>query len=237
MNKTEREEKWLELKSKLKSAVFIEIVIWIVVISSISGITYAVFYNKFIKPNLYVIEFHDVNGLIAGSPVKFMGVVIGHVRNFKYHNDCIDVQIIVTKKNIKIPPGSIASVEFSGIAGSKSIEILPPSSNLNDVGIIAKDTLRITDVLDAYEYIGKAFTSLKDFVDGVSQDTVLKVFTAVSQTSQGVQNISKTIDERQLKSTEFNKKMENIIEGQKKLEKTLDGVNETTKKIGSYLKN
>lgn len=233
----DKKEKWQKLKNKLKSAVFIEIMIWLLLIVSAFSIGYGVFYYKFIKPNLYTIQFHDIDGLINGSPVRFMGIVIGHVRNLDYNKDAIDVQIIVTKKGLKIPPGSVASVQFSGIAGSKSIEIMPPESDLSDIGIIAKETLRITDVLDAYEYIGKAFSSLKDFVDGINQDTVLKIFAAVSDTGEGIKKASENVENASKTQKNFEKKMDNVILEQKKLGATLDKVNENTKKLNSYLKN
>ena len=192
-----KREKWLELKKRLKSAVFLEIVFWIILLALIFSIGYGIFYHKFIKPNLYTITFNDIDGIINGSPVRFMGLVSGHVRKLTYHKDSIEVQIIITKKNMKIPPGSVASVEFSGIAGSKSIEIMPPENNLADIGIISKDTLRITDVLDEYMYIGKVFASLKDFVDAINQDTVLKVFSTVKEASSGLEKADESIEEGQ----------------------------------------
>lgn len=232
-----REKRWLELKSKLKNAVFLEIVFWIVVIFSVVTVGYGIFYYKFIKPNLYTIVFSDIDGIIEGSPVRFMGLVSGHVRKLTYHKDYIEVQIIVTKKNMKIPKGSVAAVEFSGIAGSKSIEIMPPKDNLSDIGIISKDTLRLTDLFDGYAYIGKVFASLKDFVDTINQDTVLKVFSAVSSASTSVDKADKQLDDSKIKCEEFTKNMQNVIESEKKLENTLDRANRNAKKIGSYLKN
>ena len=127
-----KKQKWLELKKRLNNAVFIEVVVWILVIvvvwilviGVLFGATYTFFYYKFIKPNLYTIVFNDTDGLIKGSPVRFMGLVVGHVRKLTYHKDSIETEIIVTKKGVQIPSGSIASVEFSGIAGSKSIEAM-----------------------------------------------------------------------------------------------------------------
>lgn len=236
MKKDTRQNKLSELRNKLKNAVFVEIIVIFIALGAFLGIGYNAFYHKFIKPNLYTIIFNDIDGLIEGSPVRFMGVMAGHVRRLTYHKDSIEVQIIVTKKGLKLPPGSIAAVEFTGIAGSKSIEIMPPKSNLSDVGIVAKDTLRITDVLDEYMYIGKVFSSLKEFVDGINQDTVLKVFSAVSKTAADVKNANKTVEERKMIHAKLNKRVENIIINEKKLEATVDRANETAKNLGSYFK-
>lgn len=231
-----KKQKWLELKKKLNNAVFIEIVVWILVISVFCSVTYAIFYHKFIKPNLYTIVFNDTDGLIKGSPVRFMGLVVGHVRKLTYHKDSIETEIIVTKKGVKIPSGSIASVEFSGIAGSKSIEIMPPKENLSDIGIISKPTLRIGDVMDEYASIGKIFASLKDFVDAINQDNVSKIFSAVKTASSSLKKIDTEIDDTNTRQPELNKKLDNIIKSEKEFEKTLDRANKHAKKIGSYFK-
>ena len=231
-----KKQKWLELKKKLNNAVFIEIVVWILVIGVLFGATYTFFYYKFIKPNLYTIVFNDTDGLIKGSPVRFMGLVVGHVRKLTYHKDSIETEIIVTKKGVKIPSGAIASVEFSGIAGSKSIEIMPPKENLSDIGIISKPTLRIGDVMDEYASMGKIFASLKDFVDAINQDNVSKIFGAVKTASSSLKKIDTEIDDTNTKQPELNKKLDNIIKSEKEFEKTLDRANRHAKKIGSYFK-
>lgn len=231
-----KKQKWLELKKRLNNAVFIEVVVWILVIGVLFGATYTFFYYKFIKPNLYTIVFNDTDGLIKGSPVRFMGLVVGHVRELTYHKDSIETEIIVTKKGVQIPSGSIASVEFSGIAGSKSIEIMPPKENLSDIGIISKPTLRIGDVMDEYAGIGKIFASLKDFVDAINQDNVSKIFSAVKTASSGLKKIDTEIDDTNTRQPELNKKLDNIIKSEKEFEKTLDRANKHAKKIGSYFK-
>ena len=232
-----KNQKLLELKSKFKNAIFIEILIWILVLSLLIGGGYGYFYSKYIKPNLYHIELKDVDGIIEGSPVRFMGIVIGHVRNLNYTPNAIQVEIIVTKKDVKIPSGSIASVEFTGLAGSKSIELYPPENDLSDIGIIPKESLRLTQMLDSLEYMGKTFTSLKNFVDGLSQKTFLNVFSTVTKASKMVNTAQVRLQETNEYKDEVDRKVQNVIKEEKKLEQTLDKINENTKKINSYFKN
>ena len=113
---------------------------------------------------------------------------------------------------------------------------MPPKDDLSDIGIVTKDTLRITDLLDEYMCIGKIFASLKDFVDAINRDTILKVFSAVDNSMPVLNKADKTINESNLRSAEFNKKVKNVIESEKKLEKTLDRANKNAKKLGTYLK-
>lgn len=125
---------------------FTEIFIWIVIfLSLIFGCTYS-FATASMKNHSYYMFFKDVDGLSKGSPVRMMGYLIGHVQDVKVFQDNIFVSFIVTEKNIYIPSGAFARVEFYGLGGSKSLEIFPPKEKLteNDV-IISKDPYRVAD--------------------------------------------------------------------------------------------
>ena len=66
----------------------------------------------------------DVDGLIVGSPVRMMGIEVGHVTKIKPIKDEVFVRFIITEKDLKIPQGTVATVEFSGMAGSKSLNCI-----------------------------------------------------------------------------------------------------------------
>ena len=68
----------------------------------------------------------DVDGLIVGSPVRMMGIEVGHVTKIKPTNEEVFVKFILTDDSVKIPQGTVATVEFSGMAGSKSLELYLP---------------------------------------------------------------------------------------------------------------
>lgn len=232
-----RKEKWQSLKNKLKSAVFVEIMVWLLVIVVFSFSVNLIFYNHFVRPNLYTIELKDVDGLIKGSPVRFMGLIVGHVRNLKYKPKSIEVEIVVTKKGIKLPKGSFAAVEFFGLAGSKSIEIYPPKDDLVDIGLVPKDFLRLNDMFDAYDYMGKTFASLKSFMDNLSQRTFLEVFDGVAKLTETTKAADSAIDAGQKNKENIDKKVEDIIEGQKKVENVLDKMNKSTNELNKHFKN
>lgn len=69
----------------------------------------------------------DVDGLIVGSPVKFMGVQVGYVDRIKILSNDVYVKVIITDKEVILPKGSVATVEFNGMGGSKSLEVYPPT--------------------------------------------------------------------------------------------------------------
>lgn len=109
----------------------LELLIWLLIILFIIIIG-LVFYNTNIKhkSNTYRIFMPDVDGLIVGSPVRMMGIEVGHVTKIKpIHNQEVYVKFILNDKNIQIPQGTEITVEFSGIAGSKSLEIYLPQDD------------------------------------------------------------------------------------------------------------
>lgn len=105
----------------------IEIIVWALIIVAIS----IPFYNNIShKKELNATGhafFEDTDGLIVGSPVRFMGTQVGYLSNVEIIGSEAYVSFVITEKNLKIPHGTIATVEFTGIAGSKSLELYPPT--------------------------------------------------------------------------------------------------------------
>ena len=60
--------------------------------------------------NDYQIFLQDVDGLIVGSPIRMMGVEVGHVTKIKPTNDEVYVEFIINKENIYIPQGILHQV-------------------------------------------------------------------------------------------------------------------------------
>ena len=106
---------------------FIEFLIWLFVVGFILVLSVLV-YNFKIKQNTqYYVFMKDVDGLTIGSPVKFMGKQIGYINNLSAVDSNVYVTFLVDN-GIKLPQNSSITVEFYGIAGSKSLEIMPPTS-------------------------------------------------------------------------------------------------------------
>jgi len=95
----------------------------------------------------YQIFLSDMDGLIVGSPVKYMGAHIGYVSYAKPLNNNVYVKFVVKDKDMELPKGVIANVEFYGLGGSKSLELYPPNeTSLKTEKIIyIKDTFRLND--------------------------------------------------------------------------------------------
>ena len=97
----------------------------------------------------YQIFMQDVDGLIVGSPVKFMGVPIGYIDKVKIVANDVYLKLIITEKDVELPKGSIATVEFNGLGGSKSLEIYPPTKESAASGkiIVVQSPKRLHDSL------------------------------------------------------------------------------------------
>ena len=131
-------------EKKEKNTVYIthsgELLFWLVVILIITAFSTFHYINKVKSDNNYNIYLPDVDGLIVGSPVRMMGIEVGHITKIKPTNDEVFVKFIIPDKSIEIPQGTVATVEFSGMAGSKSLELYLPDKQTfinKDVPIIA----------------------------------------------------------------------------------------------------
>lgn len=127
----------------------IELFVWLLVLLLISSGMMFAKYNYKKNFDTYQIFLPDVDGLIVGSPVKFMGIQIGYVNQLNITGEDIYVNFIITDTNVKIPHSAKATVEFSGLGGSKSLELYPPSplDKTSSMFIIPQPPKRIHDSL------------------------------------------------------------------------------------------
>jgi len=112
---------------EIRKFAWIEFFIWFLLICfCIGGIK--IYHHKQLKKMVtYQIFLPDAAGLIVGSPVRYLGIQIGYVDKIRILNGEVYIKFVITDKDLKLPKGSIATVEFSGMGGSKSLEIYPPT--------------------------------------------------------------------------------------------------------------
>ncbi len=191
---------------KLHIFAWVEFFIWMLIIAfCVFCIRYN--YNKSQKQyKSYQIFINDVDGLIVGSPVRFLGMKIGHVTRIQLlssdvYSD-IYVKFIITQKDLTLPTGAIATVEGSGLGGSKSLEIYPPKEKQQDNKIIAaKDSTRLNKIMSLFNTIFKdieeIFTNL-DYVgkelSDVPHDQMQKNVVTPAQADEGLIDINKQLD-------------------------------------------
>ena len=195
---------------------WIEFVIWLVIVAIlVFGIRYHHYQAQKQYKN-YQIFMEDVDGLIVGSPVKFLGVQIGHVKKIQIISSDVYIKFIITQKDLILPTGSIATVEASGLGGSKSLEIYPPDEkNPTDKIILTKDPTRLSKVMGLFDSI---FRELDSIITTLNHSAEQFEFTSSGKVPK---NVVMPADAT-----------ESLI----KLNKTLDTVIDTKKKFMNNLK-
>lgn len=196
---------------------FEELILWLfLIIAIIMGFTFS-FAKANQKNHSYYMFFKDVDGLAQGSPVRLMGVQIGYVRDVRVFGESIFVSFLVTKKNVFIPEGSSASVQFYGLGGSKSLEIYPPSADEKNPTreiIITKNPYRVADYY-------KWGSQINEMLEGMSTKTSssLDAFTKSNFNLQFLNKNAQNLN-NMLQSFLENKQVENYIEHDKNQENT-----------------
>ncbi len=207
----------------MKKSRIIEILILLTIAAVAVFASYKIYYNTYVKPNLYTIRFHDIDSIIKGSPVRLMGIIVGHVRNLKREDDIILCEIVVTKPNTKIPDGAVARVEYNGLGGSKSIEISPPKTDDPDAkGIIATDALRISDFMDVLQDVRDVLVCIKEFVNGLSPKATVDTLKAVAEAPDFTADANKALDELTAQQKKNTEKIRNFSRFQKEIENIID---------------
>ena len=105
-----------------------ELLIWLIVVLFLVSLnTFTQIFKEKNDENDYQIFLQDVDGLIVGSPVRMMGIEVGHIKRIRHTSKEMYVKFVITNPDVYIPQGTRVNVEFSGMAGSKSLELYPPN--------------------------------------------------------------------------------------------------------------
>lgn len=197
----------------------VELFVWLLILFLVSnGIMFAKYSYKR-NFNTYQIFIPDVDGLINGSPVKLMGIQIGYVNQLDIVGEDVYVRFIVTESKVRIPHGSIATVEFSGLGGSKSLEIYPPTSGKNPSGklLISQSPKRIHDSLgllnNMFEQIAEITYDASHFMDQIGIIKNKKRYNEIVATEPAKEFLEFSncwLDKAQHQCDKFNKKLENM---------------------------
>lgn len=129
---------------------FVEAVIWFCILCVVVFSIRAYNVKNYKAEKQYQIFISDVDGLIIGSPVKYMGVQVGYVSYIKLLTNEVYVKFLITNKDVSLPKGVVANVEFNGMGGTKSLELYPPTpQDLKTEKIInIKETFRLAHSID-----------------------------------------------------------------------------------------
>ena len=193
-----------------------ELLIWLIVI--LVSVMIIFFHNlsKSKSSDEYNIFMPDVDGLIVGSPVRMMGIEIGHVTQIKPVRDEVFVKFIITDKSISaIPKGTSVTVEFTGMAGSKSLELyLPDETTYVDSSVpILKvnEPKRLHDAFgllnDMFKRIGNMITTTSKFSEKVSNIDFPESDSSMGSMKQFLKFADETIDMSQQRADNLGRKL------------------------------
>lgn len=145
---------------------WLEFVIWLLIVAvTVLGIRYY-HYKTQKQYKSYQIFMEDVDGLIVGSPVKFLGVQIGYVKKIQIISSNVYIRFVITQKGLVLPTGSVATVEASGLGGSKALEIYPPKPGyVSDKIINTKDPTRLGKVISLFDDIFRELNTIFGTID------------------------------------------------------------------------
>lgn len=110
-----------------KLSVLLDILLWLMILGLAGwGVYYFLVGQYEGRQQVIHLHFRDANEISKGAAVKMMGTDLGYVDGIKLHKDFVDITVKTYPDSIKVPSGSTFTVLFTGLVGSKSIEIIPP---------------------------------------------------------------------------------------------------------------
>ena len=186
----------MKIFSGMHKYVWLEFAIWFLILCvCISGVRIHN-YRKEKALVTYQIFMPDVDGLVVGSPVKFMGVQVGFIEKIKIVREEVYVKFVITDKSVTLPKGSVATVEFNGMGGSKSLEVYAPTeeSLAGKKLLVVQNPTRLNDALGL----------LSEMFDKIDSITTRTSFFA-KETGMGNMESGIKLDEMQTNMNVFDK--------------------------------
>lgn len=198
-----------------------ELLIWLLIILAFVFLSsFGIIFRERNDENDYQLFLQDVDGLIVGSPVRMMGVEVGYVTKIKPIKDEVYVNFIITNKDVSIPQGTAVTVEFTGLAGSKSLELYLPD-NISSVDkslpmIIEQPPKRLHDSLsllnNMFKKLGSIIYTTSKFGSKLQENNILpKNITNKNKSFMEFINYSdKFLDESNTKANEIRNSLEEL---------------------------
>ncbi len=188
----------------INKILLIEALIWFCILCSVLIAIRVHNYKIHKETKQHQLFISDVDGLIVGSPVKYMGVQVGYVSYVKLLSNDVYVKFVLNDNSVQLPKGVVANVEFSGMGGTKSLELYPPSeADLKTEKIInIKDTFRLSHSVDLLDnmfskiaLIGGKFSyfmkQVTPFVQAVDKDSFVELGENYVKTNENLKKFYK----------------------------------------------
>ncbi|MBS6552488.1 MAG: MlaD family protein [Candidatus Gastranaerophilaceae bacterium] len=195
----------------------IEFLVWGLVIFSTIFVSLYVYNKNIREKHTYYVFFNDVDGLIKGSPVKIQGYQVGYVSNIAIVNEDVFITFIITDKKLEMPENLSATIAFTGMGGSKSLELfVPPEGSKAKNYITTIEPRRLQDFYFYQNQIARNIvtmtTNFLEMFDAKNTE-LLKNFI---KTPTMLNDIHDTLDViQQSEATYINKRRENASKNRK----------------------
>ncbi len=178
------------------------------------------------------LSFRDANELTKGAMVRMMGTDFGYVKDIKIFPDRVDVWIKTNPNSLKIPSGSVFTIQFTGLVGGKSIEIIPPTVENPKIDgkpiYLVEEPIRLKDTLeyqiDIAQALQKGAENFSDFFG--RKKPVEELQLNIRQAQQEISNANRTL-------TSVNTQ---IKQADAEAHQTLAGLNDSVANFSTFMR-
>jgi len=182
----------------MKKFVFLllEILILTVIVGTIAVVIAKNYHAHFQSMPTYTVVFKDVDSLSIGSPVRLMGKNIGHIVKLELSDSQIYATFRITEPDVDLPDNAYASIQFTGLAGFRSLEIMPLKGKINGKRFLSVEPIRINSMIEVQTTI---FQNILDFCRDVyaffDNQGAKNTEETVKKTSKYIKETNQTMDE------------------------------------------
>ena len=134
---------------------------------------------------------------------------------------------------MEIPNGTLARVEFYGLGGSKSIELIPPETNC-EVGILTGNTIRLNDVAHEAISLVEIIEMAERYVKNINEKSIEKLLIEMKSINDNkIKNVGNEIENFE---GGISKKFEIIKTKQHETTEKIKDVNNNIEKLNEFIK-
>lgn len=206
-----------------------EFLIWLIIILFFVALSsLGLIFKEKHDENDYQVFLQDVDGLIVGSSVRMMGIEVGHVTKIKPTKDEVYVNFVLTNPDVYIPQGTAVTVEFSGMAGSKSLELyLPQKGDYIDAStplITVQPPKRLHDAMallnDMFKKLGSIIYTTSSFGTKLQEEDLIptQFVESGSNMSDFLDYSNKFLDDSNKKATDMRNSLEELKKNAKQVQ-------------------
>lgn len=206
-----------------------EFLIWLIIILFfVAFSSLGLIFKEKHDENDYQVFLQDVDGLIVGSSVRMMGIEVGHITKIKPTKDEVYVNFVLTNPDVYIPQGTAVTVEFSGMAGSKSLELyLPQKGDYIDAStplITVQPPKRLHDAMallnDMFKKLGSIIYTTSSFGTKLQEEDLIptQFIESGSNMSDFLDYSNKFLDDSNKKATDMRNSLEELKKNAKQVQ-------------------